>query len=459
MNPLEILARSSASSRVLVLVMKALAFLFILSIHCSALACKILDSSGQPARPRADFFSRTLNSETACPTDVRELKSQFSVKDGAFSPAMVGNRGFHNGAAGSFSFFEKVTTANPDDDAFFGHFTKLEHGKIALDQEPALGQLMVELIAWDAAKGLYNFYELIGTSSQTSRWYYRGDSADILEDNKWLHIKPPAGEKKFGSRLRCSACHISGGPIMKELAPPHNDWWTKARPLPLGAMTKETELWVTQLVDAGDFANEVRAGILKLEASPAYQKLKSAQSLQVQLRPLFCEQEINLESDGGFRSEVQIPSAFFMNPLLGQISFAVPRLTYENWLAMYALRFPETSRRDADHAWLTPVKGYSDLIAIQSLITKGVVTAEDAKKILEVDKTNPVFSKTRCGLLKTWPKLMELPDKLLEESVFTKLLKIRKAVFGSEISQNPRGQILEPGFRVIFPEASSSTDY
>jgi hypothetical protein len=28
---------------------------------------------------------------------------------------------------------------------------------------------------------------------------------------------------------------------------------------------------------------------------------------------------------------------------------------------------------------------------------------------------------------------------------------VRKAAFASEISKNPRGQILEPGFRVIFP--------
>ena len=29
---------------------------------------------------------------------------------------------------------------------------------------------------------------------------------------------------------------------------------------------------------------------------------------------------------------------------------------------------------------------------------------------------------------------------------------IRESVYDDEISKNPRGQILEPGFRIVFPE-------
>ena len=35
--------------------------------------------------------------------------------------------------------------------------------------------------------------------------------------------------------------------------------------------------------------------------------------------------------------------------------------------------------------------------------------------------------------------------------LFRELVNKRLSVFNSEISKNPRGQILEPGFRVIFP--------
>lgn len=37
-----------------------------------------------------------------------------------------------------------------------------------------------------------------------------------------------------------------------------------------------------------------------------------------------------------------------------------------------------------------------------------------------------------------------------QEQIFRNLMDGREAVFNSEISKNPRGQILEPGFRVIF---------
>lgn len=422
----------------------------------TASACSVLDSNGAAAPPQSDLLFTTLIARAHCPNDVRELKAQFAMKGAQFAPALVANRGFHNSAAGSFSFFEKVVGVAAEGEVFFGHFTALEKDVVVLDQSPRRGKLMVELIAWDAKKGYYNFYELIGTSLTSAQWYYRGDTADILKDNRYLHLDPPPGENKFGTTLRCSACHVSGGPIMKELEAPHNDWWTSNRPLPMGQTSTEVNSWLTQLIDAKDFAAGVQAGILKLEASGSYQKLKSSRSLQEQLRPLFCDQEINLESDQQQDGDVQVPSAFFMNPLLGSVSLALPRAKYADLLERNHLRFPETDRRDADHAWLTPVKGFSDLIAIQTLVAKGVVTAEYAKKALEHDKTNPILSKSRCALLKTLPR--EIPsagtaNEETSEDAFAHLLRVRRGVFESEISQNPLGQILEPGFRVIFPEA------
>ncbi len=38
-----------------------------------------------------------------------------------------------------------------------------------------------------------------------------------------------------------------------------------------------------------------------------------------------------------------------------------------------------------------------------------------------------------------------------QTKIFKNLIAGRQAVFNAEISKNPRGQILEPGFRVIFP--------
>jgi hypothetical protein len=54
-----------------------------------------------------------------------------------------------------------------------------------------------------------------------------------------IHRTSAQGEPIFGKQLRCSGCHISGGPIMKELTEPHDSWWRTTRPLPLGARKPE----------------------------------------------------------------------------------------------------------------------------------------------------------------------------------------------------------------------------
>ncbi len=470
-----------------------LLFSLFLSSHQAQAACTIYNSDGSNATLKADALARVLSSNTTCPTSAPALKALLSQRGLRTEPSMVANRGFHNPELGSFSFFERVSGQGLErGDFFFGHFTaKSADRTLQLDQAPAAGKLLIELIVWDSAKGYYNFYELIG-SGGSARWFYRGDTADILSDNALLYRT--SGTPQFGSKLRCSACHTSGGPIMKELAFPHNDWWTRAKGLPLGSAqpSGEVKTWLASLVDASEFAQSVSAGIHRLENSGSYQALKANTSLQEQLRPLFCETEINIESDLGNGSAVAIPSAFFLSPLLGSMSIGMPWSSYGSLLNAHRMNFPETMRQDADHAWLTPVKGFSDLLAIQSLISRGLVDSEFVTDVLAVDMTTPVFSSTRCGLLKlvplnstNWrarflanlaasdfPGASELHAHLsvsnqsahLEkaaryaqsqfsaEQTFARLLWVRAAVSASEISQNPRGQILEPGFRVIFPQ-------
>ena len=429
-------------------------FISILFFLIQAWPCEIVRSNGQPVLALNDAFYRTVHPLPRCPENAPALKSVLGHAGGLIQPAMVANRGFHNPELGSFSFFESVRGLAKPGQFFFGHFTsKNPAGEIELDQAFEPGKLLVELLVWDDSKGYYNFYELIGTATG-GQWFYRGDSADIFEDNRYLHLNPPSGVAKFGNRLRCSGCHTSGGPIMKELAFPHNDWWRSARPLPLGSGRPSAEVvgWMSDLVDAGEFAANVKAGIDSLEQSRGYRNLKASRRLEERLRPLFCEQEINIESDLGLSGDVTIPTAFERNPLLGSGSVLMSREQYKQKLIESDLRFPETNLRDADHAWLTPVKGYSDLLAIRSLIEDGVVSREYAESVLKVDEANPAFSRVRCELLRGAHGLPVVPFVAsLPEDAFAKLLRVRRAVRESEISQNPRGQILEPGFRVIFP--------
>ena len=302
------------------------------------------------------------------------------------------------------------------------------------------------------------------------------------------------------------------GRSSKELAAPHNDWWTPSHRLPLGGREPDATLGeiFKGLVGADELARHVKSGVAKLAASAPYQAARKQRSLQERLRPLFCPMELNLESDltplDAQRSTVHIPAAFFVDPRLGTGTVTVNRVDYEQALVATGSQFPETARRDADHAWLTPVKATSDIIAVQTLVEQGVIDEEFVSDVLALEMTNPVFSTGRCELLRFVPEVetpgwREAFTQTLKQSpapaaaallhnltatdrhsafhkqrakalleacqgnvrdaqsvtaLYRLLAQRREEARQSEISKHPDGhQILEPNFRVIFPEVSA----
>jgi hypothetical protein len=477
--------------------------------------CIIRDNANKATLNNNDPLAKLLLAGDPCPANVFEFRARLLKAGAKIRTAFVGNRGFHNPAEGSFSMFEIVSgRLTPgglevaDGEFFFGHFTARNGNKLFANQAPGDGDLMVELIVWDPQKKLFNFYEVLG-DGQTGRWFYRGDSLDIQADIQSLHRQLDANRPQFGRRLRCSGCHSAGGPIMKELTLPHNDWET-TRQLPLANMKPDGELAqiLKGMVDADELAKSVNGGLLKLTESNRFQEGKKALSLQEQLRPLFCPVELNLESDlaplDDKASQLRVPAAFLVDPRLAQGSVTIARAQYDAALGALNAAFPEgPQRRDADHGWLTPVKAFSDTLAVESLIKQGLIDQEFVSDVLAVDLTNPLFSNSRCRLLRLLPNkadaawketfkaslksakanlaAKELFDNLTDptrntqfhrargarlltqcqnllqgEDSVVKLYRLlaqrRSEAFASEISKNPLGQILEPGFRVIFSE-------
>lgn len=475
----------------------------------AAAPCRTLGDDGQPNTANQDALARVLATRELCPRNVPDFRALVKADGGRLVTTFVGNRGFHNPGAGSFSLFEMVagelssSRALQEGDFFFGHFTEPRGNTLALARQ----DLIVEAIAWDATKGMFNFYELTqGSGGEV--WHYKGDSAAILADTELLHRRRALGQSPFGPRLRCSGCHVNGGPIMKELAGPHNDWWQPERHLPLGGRGPDATLapLLDALVSADVLAAGVKAGVARLNASPQFRAARAGRTLQERLRPLFCPVELNLESDGvpldGGPPAMGVPAALFVDPRLAQGALSVSRDHYLAALQQTGSRFPEiTGRRDADHAWLGPVKAASDQAAVQTLVDEGVIDDEFVSDVLAVDFTNPALSDSRCRLLKLLPAaaspdfqtafvsalrtstdaaakelhrnrteagrnaafhrqraesfLTACGEKLKQQAFVTSALRLlaqrRAAVGANEISRNPRGQILEPGFRVVFP--------
>lgn len=481
-------------------------------------ACVIQDNANRPTLNNNDPLAKLLLSGGPCPVNVFEFRARLLGAGAKIKTAFVANRGFHNPAFGSFSMFEIVSGRLApagidvaDGEFFFGHFTDRDGSRLFANQSPGEEQLMIELIAWDPQKQMFNFYE-VTQMGQKGQWSYRGDSLDIQADVKLLHRQPNPNNPQFGRILRCSGCHIAGGPIMKELAGPHNDWDT-ARHLFLDNMKPDGELAriLQGLVDADELAKSVNAGLLKLAGSEKFQQGKKALSLQEQVRPLFCPVELNLESDltplDDKAPQLRVPSAFLVDPRLAQGSVTIDHAQYDGALVALNAAFPEIRplRRDGDHGWLTPVKAFSDMLAVDSLVKQGLIDQEFVSDVLAVDLTNPLFSRPRCGLLRlvpnkadaNWketfkaslkanaqvnPAAQELLNNLTDPtrnaqfhqargtrlltqcqnrlqtkdsvvSLSRLLAQRRSEAFASEISKNPKGQVLEPtGFRVIFPQ-------
>jgi hypothetical protein len=478
-------------------------------------ACVIQDSSEKPVQNNNDPLAQFLSAADACPQNVFEFRSRLTSAGAKLRPALVANGGFHNPKNNpnqvQMMLFEIVSghlnqpnVEINDGEFFFGHFITTDGTNLKAGRD-----VFIELIARDPVKEVFNFYELTRDRKGRPGWFYRGDSLDIQQDVRLLHRQPDPHNPSFGNRLRCSGCHIAGGPIMKELAAPHNDWGRTER-LPFDPRRADAPLSeiLQGLVDASELAKSVKVGLAQLEESQKFQQAKRTLTLQEQLRPLFCPVELNLESDttpfDHKAPKIEIPSAFFLDPMLAKGAVAVERAHYEAALTAAQTKFPGTSQADADHGWLTPVKAFSDTLVIGSLVKQGVIDQEFVSDVLAVDLTNPLslLPTARCKLLRVLPEnaagdwqevfkaslrasndpaaqelLKNLTDpsrnaqfhqtraaRFLDEvqkrlqakeaviEMYQLLAQRREEVKASEISQNPKGRILEPGFRVVFPD-------
>jgi hypothetical protein len=419
--------------------------------------CTIQDNNSGNTLPdnfSADPLFKIVTAQNICPQNALELRKRLLQLGYALKPAMVADRGFNNPLpAGSFSFFE--TVSNPagstgtlpiqDGDWFFGHFQVANNNnnasasELVEQQQGTQDNLLLESIVWDPNAGFYRFYEIRGTG-QGGEWFYRGSSIDIQDDirNLWRNTDP--GQPVFGSapasnpgrwggqntafKLRCSGCHMDGGPIMKELAGPHDSWWRVERPLTLGSLVIQQELQpiLANVIDADTFAGFIKKGVDKLLSSKPYMAARAANySLQEQLRPLFCEQEVNLESDQqpftGPATTIEAPVSFFIDPRLlpdDQKPITIDKTLYTNALNTFQSSFMDyqsgaSAGIDADHAFEAPVKGHADIALIAALTgpqpgTDGkLVTPDFVTAVLAVDMTRPMFSATRCGLLALLP--------------------------------------------------------
>jgi hypothetical protein len=379
------------------------------------------------------------------PATIFEVRKKLKGFGGRFDTHIVANRGHGNPEAGSFSFFESYSGPIPGGtvkagELFIGFFSERQGDHLAVQQSFDPG-LMIELIAWDRSKELFNFWELVG-DGKASQWHYRGDSDDILADIAEIHTGK--GHATFGGRLRCSGCHTLGGPIFKEQEAPHNDWWTDRRKLALGSLklaegaseTDPRQVAGTLFREAEDASN---LALLVTEAQNRYVARRVAQAgtsrrpaawnLKHALRSLFATMEMNLVSDSAPLAEragaaIAVPAGFFIDPLLAGKSggrgrapapVAIGESLYRQGLARAGSRFaPDEAHGlpDTHHAFLVPARSALDTAIVDGLTRRGLIDDELVADVLAVDFTTPIYSRYRAGLVRYLPENAAGPAEL-----------------------------------------------
>ena len=330
----------------------------------------------------------------------------------------------------------EVLTANVMLSVFFGSNT--------FPQPPS-----IEAWGWDNFRGRYNYYKLdnSGTPDLAFAWKFRASSvgADVL-----------TGPERRNS---CLACHINGGPIMKELAFPWNNWhstvshadylispqgWPVARDRALargrlkGAETLEVDGIIPGIKQFN--TRRINQSLVRQDAdgniavnAQGFAQVAEGKRL---LRPLFSTTEYNVISSGqksglhpfsakpmtGPAREVELPNTFFLNSNLiaggtvaGYVGLGIQEANnfggiarvkpeeYKKLVENSQIALGGRRPADADFAWFVPEPSHIDNDMIDRLMQRGIVSRNFVASVLIIDLEKPVLSVDRESLLKFVP--------------------------------------------------------
>jgi hypothetical protein len=279
----------------------------------------------------------------------------------------------------------------------------------------------IEVMGWDDSSGIFNYYKFDKASSESSgSWKFRGNSADV----DTLSTSARQGT--------CMQCHINGGPLMKELDLPWNNWhslsdivpylsqgnssWpiVKAANSPLKDLEGAETLETATIMPSTTRFNDRRLERLK---SPDGKSILDARRL---LKPLFVTTEYNLVSSRDLSSlhpfsnparssgsAIGVPNSFFLNSkLLDNLNINADlsdvaffnRKDYEHLLRQTKTTLNGQQPGDTNFAWLVPEAGFVDNDWVRQLMDQDIVPRAFVAAALAVDLENPVLSSDRAKL-------------------------------------------------------------
>ena len=302
----------------------------------------------------------------------------------------------------------------------------------------------IEVWGWDNQRGRYNYYKMdrSGTPALRPTWKFRGSSVDA-------DLLNPV--ERHGT---CLHCHVSGAPIMKELAFPWNNW--KSSKFPATYMTQDWPVGSSPRLRALAGAQELET-LFIVGAITQFNTRRLNQGLlrrddngnvdidgqgnativagQRLLNHLFVTTEVNLISSrrlsgmhplapnepGRPGSPVSIPNTFFLNANFiagGTNGYQGLGIRAAREFSNIASVQPEEYKRlveqsglrlggrpgDTNFAWFVPEPSHVDNSMVDRLMQRGVVTPAFVAAVLVIDLERPIFSNARASLLEFVPE-------------------------------------------------------
>lgn len=271
----------------------------------------------------------------------------------------------------------------------------------------------VEVMAWDAEEGGFNYYRSARTSA---RWMFGGNSRHALRDSS-------RGKGVFES-------HRSGALLMKELKTPWVHWDSPA------ANIFETALESDERQEHRFFKEKDPNGALAFEtdaARPAISRWARARFERIRkgagevTRPRQIMEQIldtptvnlhstHIESDALSPSSVlDLPTGFFLDhealcDTLGlepPPQFNLSGKIYAKALGRFDVRLDDgqgfSQKGDTHFCFVVPERAFEDLVVLREAIEIGLLSRRLAAALLMVDPWNPVFSDRRRSLLQHAP--------------------------------------------------------
>ncbi len=364
---------------------------------------KLVDKSGRrnqkvAGRLNDPLAQKAFRAGTDCPTSFQAIMAKLrqTDADGCAGPRDgIATRGVSETAqaSGAPTEYRLVTTRTCGNRPKQGILFSLFGVKAGTTSLPS----SVEIIAFDEAAGVFNYYEADGTGIN-----FFGNSKDLL--------KGAAGEER-----RCAGCHSGGGLIMKELQTPWLHWEGHKDSPGLKELIEANQDLGTRASGA-EFEGLVRSANQRWNQARIDHVLANG-SIKDLLRPLFCAVEVNLDNGADFESPVaggrggteisQIPFDSLLDPKLA--GFGGVPINFTDYDAQIKANGQivrgVSGAIDTVFDYAYPERAEADDDYVQKLIERKIVDQEFVKDVLLVDFTRPLFSPERCALLDKIPEL------------------------------------------------------